>query len=44
VLLQHDVFPLEDTVAEAKAQAGRGWAVPLTRSCAELGLAAALGD
>lgn len=37
-LLQHDRYALTDTVAEARAQGERGWAVPLARSLEELGL------
>jgi hypothetical protein len=42
-LLQHDPFALEDTVAEARAQGEKGWAIPLARSLDELGLADSLG-
>lgn len=42
VLLRHDRFALEDTLAEAKAQGEKGWAIPLARSLEELGLREAL--
>lgn len=37
-LLRHDPFALEDTIATARAQGEKGWAVPLARSLDELGL------